>query len=107
MTKRGAPGTSKQPIPIAEAKSIGQLTSHIRNKQKREEAYGKLKHKKKVGLCRQMRACTPATAAGGVAPTPQPPAPRGTYIHAPNACDCATHVEPDASHCELTSRNHS
>ncbi len=79
MTKRGAPGTSKQPTPIAEAKSIGQLTSHIRNKQKREEAYGKLKHKKKVGLCRQMRACTLA----GVAPTPQPPAPRGTYIHAP------------------------
>jgi hypothetical protein len=33
-----------------DTKSIGQLTSHIANKQKRSEAYAKLKHKKQVLL---------------------------------------------------------
>ena len=44
--KRGKAPAAKGPP--AEHKTIGQLTSHIRNKQKREETYGKLKHKKKV-----------------------------------------------------------
>ena len=36
------------PVRSAEPASIGQLTSHIANKQRRSEEYGKLKHKKEV-----------------------------------------------------------
>lgn len=41
----GKPALAVKPV---ETKSIGQLTSHIANKQKRSEAYAKLKHKKQV-----------------------------------------------------------
>lgn len=36
--------------------TIGQQTSHIRNKLVRSETYAKLKHKQKVRLCRVSRA---------------------------------------------------
>lgn len=45
MSKRGKAPAAKGP---GEKKTIGQLTSHIRNKQKRGEEYAKLKHKQKV-----------------------------------------------------------
>ena len=50
---KAAPGPSK---------SIGQLTSHIGNKQKRSETYAKLKHKKQVRAL-MLRRPSPARRA--------------------------------------------
>lgn len=46
MGKRKQRDDDDGPAPSAETASIGQLTSHIANKQKRSDAYAKLKHKK-------------------------------------------------------------
>ena len=52
--KAGAMGKRKQPEPSSEAAdepvalSVGQQVAHIKNRQKRSEEYGKLKHKKQV-----------------------------------------------------------
>ena len=46
MPKPGKAPAAKSPI---EKKTIGQLTSGIRNKQKRGEEYAKLKYKQQVG----------------------------------------------------------
>ena len=48
MGKRKQRDDDDGPAPSAEPASIGQLTSHIANKQKRSDAYAKLKHKKQV-----------------------------------------------------------
>ena len=52
-------GKRKQPEPSSEvadepvALSVGQQVAHIKNRQKRSEEYGKLKHKKQV-RCREL-----------------------------------------------------
>ena len=64
-----------RPPPPAQTKSIGQLTSHIGNKQKRSETYAKLKHKKQVfSTPRQAAPCPdlPASLAFGMLPLPAP-----------------------------------
>lgn len=48
MGKRKERENDDGPVRSAELASIGQLTSHIANKQRRSEEYGKLKHKKEV-----------------------------------------------------------
>ncbi len=45
--QRDADGDDEEPVQKGPA-TIGQQTSHIRNKQVRSELYAKLKHKKKV-----------------------------------------------------------
>ncbi len=47
MARRGS-GKAEAKAKPADAKTIGQLTSHIRNKQKRSETYAKLKSQQKV-----------------------------------------------------------
>ena len=48
MGKRKHCEDENGPAASAEPTSIGQLTSHLANKQKRSAAYSKLKHKKEV-----------------------------------------------------------
>ena len=50
MGKRKQREDDDGPVRSAEPASIGQLTSHIANKQRRSEEYGKLKHKKEVRM---------------------------------------------------------
>ena len=58
-------GKRKQPEPSSEVAdepvtlSVGQQVAHIKNRQKRSEEYGKLKHKKQV-RCRQLYQFVPA-----------------------------------------------
>ena len=50
MGKRKQREDDDAPTSSAEPASIGQLTSHIANKQKRSAEYAKLKHKKDVSF---------------------------------------------------------
>ena len=43
-----------------EKATVGQLTSHIKNKQVRSDQYGKLRHKAKVHHVPPLTACQPA-----------------------------------------------
>lgn len=77
---KGGGGVSKskgpRAPPPAQTKSIGQLTSHIGNKQKRSETYAKLKHKKQVCPARRPTAPhpdLPASLALGMLLLPAPP----------------------------------
>ncbi len=45
--------------------TVGQLTSHITNKQVRSEQYAKLKHKAKVSVCFTSLAATPCESICG------------------------------------------
>jgi hypothetical protein len=56
-------GDDAAPAPAAGA-TIGQQTSHIRNKLVRSETYAKLKHKKEVSMgCAQAAAATDSHSA--------------------------------------------
>ena len=55
--KRKRPVDDEAPPPV-EKPTVGQLTSHIGNKQVRSEAYGKLKAAKKVHPAPHLAVCT-------------------------------------------------
>lgn len=75
--KAGTMGKRKQPEPSSEVAdepvtlSVGQQVAHIKNRQKRSEEYGKLKHKKQV-RCRQLNTSVPAWPQTMLWVTPSP-----------------------------------
>ena len=70
-------GKRKQPEPSSEfadepvTLSVGQQVAHIKNRQKRSEEYGKLKHKKQV-RCKQLNTSVPPWPQTTLWVTPYP-----------------------------------
>jgi hypothetical protein len=100
MGKRQREGDDDEPqrLPRGEA-SIGQQTSGIKNKQRRNELYGKLKHKAKVDKkkARVKRQAEVAKALElGLVPPPRPvPKARVGRCRALLPCSRAEHAADD------------
>ena len=62
MGKRKQPELSSDVADEPVTLSVGQQVAHIKNRQKRSEEYGKLKHKKQA-RCRQLSKFVPAWPA--------------------------------------------